>query len=471
MNKTKIIATIGPSSKDKEILRKMIENGIDVVRINLKHASHETCKDIINKINDLNRKLNTSIAVMLDTRGPEVRIGKFVDGHAYLKKDSKIRIYMNEIMGDSTKFSVNYPNLIHDVKYDTILKLDDGLVELKVLDKGDNYLLCQVLNDGLISDNKGMNIPNIHLNIPFLSDIDKEDIKFACENNVDFIALSFVESYENILEVNDLLINYGNDHIGIIAKIENEKAFEDIDDIIRISEGIMIARGDLGVEVPLENVPGMQKTIIKKCHIAGKVSIVATELLSSMENVLRPTRAEVSDVANAVLDGADAVMLSGETTIGKYPLETLETMEKIIKAAEKDIDYLGLLDRAIKTEAQDVTGMLAYNVAETSTRLNCKSIITPTISGYTARKISRFRPKCPIIASTPNIDTAKSLMLHFGVCPILIDDLKNFDKIIDHSRRITMDLLDINKGDKIIITGGYPFNTIKHTNFMKIEEL
>ena len=471
MNKTKIIATIGPSSSDKTILREMINTGLDVVRINLKHASYEFCKDIIKKINELNLELNKTIAVMLDTRGPEVRIGKFLGGEAYLKKDSKIRIYMNELLGDSTKFSVNYPGLINDVKYDTILKLDDGLIELKVLDKGEDYLLCQVLNDGVIKDNKGMNVLGIHLNIPFLSEKDKEDIKFACENNVDFIALSFVESSENILEVNDLLIHYGNDHIGIIAKVENERALDEIDDIIRLSEGVMVARGDLGVELPLEKVPGVQKMIINKCHLEGKISIVATELLSSMETVIRPTRAEVSDVANAVLDGTDAVMLSGETTTGKYPVETLQTMEKIIKAAEVNIDYLGLLEKAIKTEDNDVTGILSYNVAETSTRLNCKAIIAPTVSGYTARKISRFKPKCPIIASTPNIDTAKSLMLHFGVCPVIIEELKTFDRIINHARKITTDLIEINSGDKIIITGGYPFKEIKHTNFMKIEEL
>lgn len=471
MNKTKIIASVGPVSSDKDVLKKMIENGIDVIRINLKHSNYNACKDIIKKIKELNEELKTSVAVMLDTRGPEVRIGKFVGGHAYLKKDSKIRIYMDELMGDSTKFCVNYPGLINDVKYDTILKLADGMIELKVLDKGDNYLLCQVLNDGLIGDNKGLNIPDIHLSIPFLSDKDKEDIKFACKNDVDFLALSFVECSENVLEVNDLLIGYGNDHIGVISKVENSRALEDLDEIVRVSDGVMVARGDLGVELPLERVPGIQKTIINKCHTAGKVSIVATEMLSSMENVVRPTRAEVSDVANAVLDGADAVMLSGETTIGKYPIETLQTMERIIKAAEGDIDYLELLRKATNTEIEDVTGILAYNVVETANRLKSKAIITPTISGYTARKISRFRPMCPIIASTPSFETAKSLMLHFGVCPIIVGELKTFDKIIDHARKVTSELIDIDKGDKIVITGGYPFKNVRHTNFMEIEEL
>jgi len=234
----------------------------------------------------------------------------------------------------------------------------------------------------------------------------------------------------------------------------------------------MVARGDLGVELPLERVPGIQKTIIKKCLNSGKISIVATELLSSMENVSRPTRAEVSDVANAILDGADAVMLSGETTVGKYPDLTIKTMEKIIKAAEEDIDYLDYLNKIVKTENKDITSILAYNVAETSNLLNCKAIITPTVSGYTARKISHFRPKCPVIASTPNMSTAKSLMLHFGVTPIIVSELKTFDKIIEQSRKIVINnnLASISKGDKIIITGGYPFKEVKHTNFMKIEE-
>lgn len=471
MNKTKIIATIGPASNDKEVLKSLITEGMDVIRLNLSHANYDFCTDVIDKIHELNDELGTNVSIMLDTEGPNVRIGKFVGGKAFLNRGDYIRIYMDDLIGDSTKFSVNYKGLLNDVKYNTILKLDDGMIELQVVEKGTNYLLCEVLKEGVIENNKGLNVPGTKLSMPFLSKKDRNDILYASQMKVDYLALSFVSSAEDVLNVNDILIDLNNDHIGIIAKIENERAVEEIDEIIKVSEGIMIARGDLGVEVPMERVPGIQKSIISKCHSMGKVSIVATELLSTMENNTRPTRAEVSDVANAVLDGADAVMLSGETTVGNFPLETLSMMEKIIESAEEDINYLELLDKAMRTEKQDITGMIAYSVAECADRLKCKAIIAPTISGYTARKMSRFRPSCPIIAVSPDINTVKSLNLHFGVTPVLIEDLSSFDKIIKKSKEITKKLMDTTDGDKIIVTGGYPFKEVKHTNFMKIEEL
>lgn len=471
MNKTKIIATIGPASSDEETLRSLIANGMDVIRLNLTHASYDFCTNVIDKIHKLNEELKTNVSIMLDTEGPNVRVGKFVGGKAFLAKGDYIRIYMEELVGDSTKFSVNYKGLLNDVKYNSILKLDDGMIELQVVEKGTNYLLCEVLKEGVLEDNKGLNAPGTKLSMPFLSSKDKNDILYANQMKVDFLALSFVSSAEDVLSVNDILIDLNNDHIGIIAKIENERAVEEIDDIIKVSDGIMIARGDLGVEVPMERVPGIQKSIISKCHNMGKVSIVATELLATMEKNTRPTRAEVSDVANAVLDGADAVMLSGETTVGKFPIETLSIMEKIIESAEEDINYLELLDKAMRTEKQDITGMIAYSVAECADRLKCKAIIAPTISGYTARKMSRFRPSCPIIAVSPDMNTVKSLNLHFGVTPVLIEDLSSFDKIIKRSKEITKTLMDTVEGDKIIVTGGYPFKEVKHTNFMKIEEL
>ncbi len=471
MNKTKIIATIGPASSDEATLKSLITNGMDVIRLNLTHASYDFCTDVIDKIHKLNEELRTNVSIMLDTEGPNVRVGKFVGGKAFLTKGDYIRIYMEELVGDSTKFSVNYKGLLNDVKYNSILKLDDGMIELQVVEKGTNYLLCEVIKEGVIEDNKGLNAPGIKLSMPFLSNKDRNDILYANQIGADYLALSFVSSAEDVLNVNDILIDLNNDHIGIIAKIENERAVEEIDEIIKVSDGIMIARGDLGVEVPMERVPGIQKSIISKCHNMGKVSIVATELLATMETNARPTRAEVSDVANAVLDGVDAVMLSGETTVGKFPIETLSIMEKIIESAEEDINYLELLDKAMRTEKQDITGMIAYSVAECADRLKCKAIIAPTISGYTARKMSRFRPSCPIIAVSPDINTVKSLNLHFGVTPVLIEDLSSFDKIIKRSKEITKSLMETTKDDKIIVTGGYPFKEVRHTNFMKIEEL
>ena len=471
MNKTKIIATVGPATASKEMIRQLMLNGVDAFRINMIHSDDDFCRNIVRIVNELNVELNTYVAIMIDIKGPIVRIGKVQNNNAFLKKGDKIRVFMDNVLGDCTKFSVDYPNLIKDVPLNATLKIDDGLVELIVLDKGNDYLLCEVLKEGNIASYKTMNVLNIKLNRPFLDEKDKRAIMLAHELNADFLALSFISSSEDVLEVNDLLINMGNDHLQIISKIENDYAVDDIDNIIKVSDGIMIARGDLGAQIPLERIPGIQKKIISKCHSKGIISIVATELLSNMTNLERPTRAEVSDIANAVLDGTDAVMLSGETTVGRYPVEALNMMEKIIKAAERDIDYNSVLQKSIQTEKRDMTGTLAYSVAGCALNLQCKAIFTPTMSGYTAKKISRFRPVCPIIAPSPNIGTVKSLVLNFGVYPVLIHDLKSLDAIIEESKKIAQDMLALTRKDNIIITGGYPFKKVKTTNFMKIEEI
>ena len=470
MKKTKVIATIGPASKDIEILKNLMLSGMDVARINLRYADKEFCEDIVNKIKNLNKQLKTNTAILFDLEGPDITVGHFSGGSAYLNKGDKIRVYMDEVLGDSTKFSISYPNLINEIKVNNVLKINDGLIELKIIDKEINYLLCEVISGGFIEDGKGVNV-GIHLNIPFLRTKDIEDIKLANEINIDYLALSKVSSYEDVLSVNDMLINLGNDHIAIISKIENEHALDEVDEIIKNSEGIIVARGDLGVELPMERLPKIQKMIINKCHIAGKISVVATELLSSMENVTRPTRAEVADIANAVLEGTDAVMLSGETTIGNYPVQSLEIMSKIIEETEVDQNYYEFLDTTMRTEKQDITGSVAYSAVECAIRLKCKAIVTPTISGYTARKISRFRPNCPIVAITPDINVVKNLKLYYGIYPVLESDINSFDKIMKISKEKTKNILKLEEKDKIIITGGYPFKEVKHTNFMKIEEV
>lgn len=470
MKKTKVIATIGPASKDIEILKNLMLSGMDVARINLRYADKEFCEDIVNKIKNLNKELKTNTAILFDLEGPDITVGHFSGGSAYLNKGDKIRVYMDEVLGDSTKFSISYPNLINEIKVNNVLKINDGLIELKIIDKEINYLLCEVISGGFIEDGKGVNV-GIHLNIPFLRTKDIEDIKLANELNIDYLSLSKVSSYEDVLSVNDMLINLGNDHIAIISKIENEHALDEVDEIIKNSEGIIVARGDLGVELPMERLPKIQKMIINKCHIAGKISVVATELLSSMENVTRPTRAEVADIANAVLEGTDAVMLSGETTIGNYPVQSLEIMSKIIEETEVDQNYYEFLDTTMRTEKQDITGSVAYSAVECAIRLKCKAIVTPTISGYTARKISRFRPNCPIVAITPDINVVKNLKLYYGIYPVLESDINSFDKIMKISKEKTKSILKLEEKDKIIITGGYPFKEVKHTNFMKIEEV
>ena len=471
MNKTKVVVTVGPASKEKSILKELIMYGMDVARINLSHATHEFCADIVNKVHEINKELNTNVAVMLDTQGPDIRVGEFVGGSAYFRKGETVKIYKDNILGDSTKFSISYKELHKDVMYNDIVKLNDGKVEMRVIDVSEETISLEVLNNGYIYDNKGVNVPGVHLSRSFLSDKDKKDIAFASELDVDFLALSFVSSTEDVLVVNDLLIEIGNDHLKLISKIENERSLNELDEIIKVSDGVMVARGDLGAELPPERIPGIQKKIISKALIHGKISIVATEMMSSMEKSITPTRAEVSDVANAVLDGCDAVMLSGETTVGKYPIETVMMMEKIINSAEEDLDYHNFLVTAMKTEKQDTTGLISYSAVECAIRLKAKAIVTPTMTGNTARKISRFRPSCPILAISPDIKTVKSLALNFGIQASLDHKLDSFDKIMDLSVLTAKEFIGNQKGEKIVITGGYPFNKTKHTNFLKIEEL
>lgn len=471
MKKTKIIATVGPASESKETLKEMFLSGMDIIRVNMTHASHEFLKKIVDTVNELNKELNKNVSVMVDLNGPSLKIGHLDGGHAYLNKGDKIRIYEEEVIGNSTRFQIDYKYLLEDVKVNTTLKTNDGLVELLVIEKGNDYLLCEVIEGGLIEENRKITIIGARLNLPFISKEDKEDILYASKLHVDYLALSFVSTHEDVLEINDLLINSNDSHMTIISKIENAHALDDLDEIINVSDGIMVARGDLGIELPIERIPGIQKIIINKCNHLGKVSIVATEMLSSMEENIRPTRAEVSDVANAVLDGVDAVMVAGETTIGRFPKQVIETLSKILEAEEEEMNYLLLQNNASRTEKQDTTGAIAYSVIECAKKLKSKIIVAPTMSGYTARKLSRFKPNAIILAMSPDIDTVKSLNIYYGIYPVLIDNIKTFDGILSLARKKASELIEDKEGEKIIITGGYPFKEVKHTNFMKIEEL
>jgi pyruvate kinase len=469
MKKTKIVATIGPASKDIETIRDMILSGMDIARINMKYADYKFASDIVDKINKLNKELNKNTSIMIDLQGADITVGKFTGGTAYFTKKTKIRIYNEEIIGDSTKFSINCKDFVKKVKVNTKIKLADGSIELLVIDKEANYLLCEVIIGGFIEDGKGVNV-DTNLDLPFLTEKDKEDIKFAHKIKADYLSLSFVRNLEDVLEINDLLIELGDDHMSIISKIETEEAILDMDEIIENSDGIIVARGDLGAEIPLERVPGIQKQVINKCHRMGKVSMVATDMMISMENNARPTRAEVSDVANAVLDGVDAVMLSGETTIGNYPVLTVDTMTKIIESSEQDLNYYDFLDKTMRTEKQDISGNISYSTVECANRLKCKFIVVPTMTGYTAKKISRFRPMCPILALSPDENVVKELNMYYGINPVHIGEIKTFDKMMKLVKDLAVNS-GAEQGDLVIITGGYPFHEVKHTNFMKIEEI
>lgn len=471
INKTKVISTVGPVTMEKEQIKKLMLNGTDCIRINMSHADYNFCRNIVSSVNELNEELDMNVALLMDLMGPEVRTGKFSSGQAIFRKGDRVKIYVDDIIGDSTKFSIGYPSLIQEISYNDIISIKDGSMQLEVIQIVPEFIICEVLNDAIIDDRQKVTIKNLKFNLPYISTKEESDIVMAHKLGFDFISLPYVTSAENVLTVNDMLINLKNDHISLIAKIENQEGVENIDEIVRVADGIMISRGSLGVTMSLERVPGIQKKIVNKCHEAGIVSVISTELMSSMEQMNRPTRAEVSDVANAVLDGADAVLLSGETTVGKYPIETLKMMEKIIRSAELDVDYKSYIDNNSKNITTDITSIISLNVADAALRIKSCAIIAPTKSGYTARMMSRFRPCCPIIAPSPDVNTVKSLQLHFGINPVLINDLKSFDEIIKISKEITFKLISTKVGDRIIITGGYPFDEIKFTNFMQIEQL
>lgn len=471
MEKTKIIATFGPSCNSRDVLKKMFQNGLDVLRINMSYADHEQCLAIIDMVNSLNDELGTYVSIMMDTKGNCITIDKLSGGKAKLKTGDKIRIYKNKILGDSTKFSTSFQSFVDETRIGNTLKINDGLIELEVIDKNEEYLLCLVMLGGEIEEGRKIIVPNVTYSLPFLTSKDYDDVIFACKNEVDFLALSNVRTHEDVLNINDILIEQNNDHLQIIAKIETRESLDELDSIIASSDGVMVARGDLGVELPIERVPSIQKMIINKCHTNGKISIVATEMMSSMTHEMRPTRAEVSDVANAVLDGADAVMLSGETTIGVHPVETLVMMSKILASTEENIDYLDFLDKARRTEKENITGIIAYSVTEAANRLHTKAIVTPTLSGMTAKKISRFRPKCLILATSPNVKTIKSLNLNFGVVPVYINELNSLDKIMSKVTKIACEKFNLKANDKIIITGSYPFKEHNETNFMQIAKI
>ena len=471
MKKTKMICTIGPACKDEDILREMIINGMDVARINLSHSDHSFAEDVVNKIRKLNKELNRHIGILFDTKGPEIRVGTFKDGFIELVMDEEVTLTPRKADGSNNEINISEKKLSLDLDIDSVILMDDGNIELRVIGIKNEDIMCRVIHGGTLRNNKGINVPNTDLSMDFLSSSDKNDVLFASKLNVDFIALSFVRNANDVLDVNDMLIGEKNEHMQIISKIENQSAIDEVESIIKVSDGIMIARGDLGVEVELEKLPCIQKDIVKKTRGRSKICIVATEMLSSMEEKSRPTRAEVSDVANAVIDGVDAVMLSGETAVGMYPTLAVSTMHKVIEETENVLDYHELLLDSYKDKAVDVTSVLSYSVVEAADMINARAIVVSTLSGYTARRVSNHRPKCPIITTTPVIDTATSLSLNWGVIPIVVKKFNSTDEIIENAKEVTKTLISLKQDDKLVITGGFPIKKSHGTNFIKIEEI
>ena len=467
MKKTKIIASIGPASNEVKVFREMVKSGVNVARINFSHATIEERQKAVDTIVKVREELNENIAILYDTKGPEFRNGMLEEGSINLEEGKTIKIVKEEVLGNEERFSVNYPEVLDDLKEKDIILLENGLMKIEVIEKTNDYVNCRILSGGVLGNRKSLNVPNVKLNIPFISDVDYEDIVYACQNKADFIALSFVSSKEDVEKVKEILKEQNREDIKLISKIESMTGIDNIDEIIDISDGIMVARGDLGVEVKMTKLPIYQKLIIEKCREKGKICVVATEMLESMKKNLRPTRAEVSDVANAVLDGTDAVMLSGETTSGKYPVETVKYMADICAEAEK------YYDNSFKYKTKKgITETIAASVVESSKVFDIKVVVASSVSGYSARGISNLKPDCYILATCTSEEVARSLALNYGIITTVVPFMHTTDEIIKIAREEAIKIFDLKEKDKILITGGFSKNTEKRiTNFMKIEEI
>ena len=469
MQKTKMVFTIGPSSDSEEILSELIKAGMSASRHNFSHGTHEEHKVRIDLIRRLSDKFNKNIATILDTKGPEIRTGDFKDKTVELKEGNKFTIYCGEeILGDETKCYITYDNLHNDVKKGDTILIDDGLVALEVESVEGNKVHCMVKNSGIVSNHKGVNVPGVDVSLPSLTEKDRADLKFGCEVGVDFIAASFIRKGSDVLEIRKVLEENGGTDIQIFSKIENQQGVENIDEIIKFSDGIMVARGDMGVELQMEQVPIIQKMIIEKCNKAGKPVITATQMLDSMIRNPRPTRAEVSDVANAIFDGTDAVMLSGETAGGKYPIESAKAMANIARAAEETMNYDEIFNKKRETRVLSVANAISIATCTTASELNASAILTATQTGYTARAVSKYRPACPIIAITPNKSVARKLALSWGVFPILTTEFTSTDALIENSVEIALKAEYITKGDLVVIAAGIPVSYSGTTNMLKV---
>lgn len=469
MKKTKIVCTIGPASESVEMLEQLIKSGMNVTRLNFSHGDHAEHLVRINNIKKARKRLGTHTPIMLDTKGPEIRIGTFKDKMVVnLKAGDKFTLTTRDIEGDQSIVSVSYKDLPKDLSVGSRILIDDGLVEFIVEGIEDTEIYTRVINYGELKDRKGLNAPSIKINLPALTEKDISDIKFGIENGVDFIAASFIRKADDVLAIRKVLEEFGGEDVHIISKIESEEGVENLDEIIEVSDGIMVARGDLGVEIQNEQVPLVQKDIIRKCNYAGKPVITATQMLDSMIRNPRPTRAEVNDVANAILDGSDAIMLSGETAAGKFPAEAVATMNRIAKYIEESIDYKKAVASRSEWIENDPTNAISNSVSRIAGQLKANAIIAATTSGTTARAISKFRPNNPLIATTHVEKVARKLELVWGVHPIHTRKVEQTDQLIDNSISEALKNGYINEGDLIVLTAGIPVATKGTTNMIKV---
>ena len=469
MRKTKIVCTIGPASESEEMLEKLMNAGMNVARLNFSHGSHEEHKARIDTIRKVAKRLNKTFGLLLDTKGPEIRTHNMKDGLIVLEKGKEVIVSMDEVEGTPEKFSVTYENLINDVNIGSYILLDDGLVELQVkeINKDKGEVKCDILNTGELKNKKGVNLPGVKVNLPGITDKDADDIRFGIKENVDFIAASFVRRPSDVLDIRQIL-EEEKAEITIFPKIENQEGIDNIEEILEVSDGLMVARGDMGVEIPPESVPMVQKDLIRKCNKLGKPVITATQMLDSMQRNPRATRAEASDVANAIYDGTDAVMLSGETAAGQYPEEAVKTMRNIAVSAEAAQDYKKLLSDRTKLVETSLVNAIGVSVAHTALNLNVKAIVAATESGSTARTISKYRPHSDIIAVTPSEKTARQCAIVWGVNPVVKEGRKTTDALLNNAVATAVETGRVSNGDLIIITAGVPTGEKGTTNMMKI---
>lgn len=471
MRKTKIVCTIGPASESIEQLVELVEAGMNVARLNFSHGDFEEHGARIKNIREASKQTGKTVAILLDTKGPEIRTQTVEGGAIHLEKGQQLVVSMEEVTGTKEKISVTYPGLVNDVQVGSMLLLDDGLIELEVTAVHESELETLVRNSGTLKNKKGVNVPNVSVNLPGMTDKDAADIIFGVEQNVDFIAASFVRRASDVLEIRELLENNGAADIAIIPKIENQEGVDNIDEILEVSDGLMVARGDLGVEIPAEEVPLVQKLLIKKCNELAKPVITATQMLDSMQRNPRPTRAEASDVANAIFDGTDAIMLSGETAAGDYPVESVQTMHNIASRTEQALNYDLILRKKSKESKQTITSAIGQSVAHTASNLDAAAILTATESGYTAQMTSRFRPKSPILAITSNERALRKMALVWGVIPLFGEKASTTDEMLDTTVEASVNAGYVKQGDLVIITAGVPVGETGTTNLLKVHML
>ncbi len=466
MKKTKIVCSIGPSSSDVEVMKEMVEAGMNVARINFSHATMEERVKVVDSVRKVRKLTGKSVALLWDTKGPEFRSGVLENDSIELIPGNTIRIVKEDVLGNQERFTVNHPEALSDLEVGDTVLLENAKMKVEVTSVEEDGVTCKIINGGTLGNRKSMSVPGKALNIPYISDVDRQDIIYACEHGGEFLAISFVSTKQNVLEVKEILKEYHREDMKIICKIENQIGIDNLRDILTVSDGVMIGRGDLGTEIPSEEVPHAQKLMIRICREMGKVVITATEMLETMMENSRPKRAETSDIANAVLDGTDAVMLSGETTVGKHPIETVRAMANICEVAEKYAEFDYITGREVNT----VPGAIAESVVESSNRLGAKLICAATISGTTAATISNLKPKAPILALCPDEKTGRRLALNWGVYPADLKICNSTDEVLNLSVERAKEFMNLEEGDKLIITGGFP-NTDENrtTNLMKIE--